>query len=594
MNAERAEKLMRSVGVAVVTGSLVFAQVPVAAIAEEANGGQAPQSQDGGTPPEKPEGEAAGDGGMGGSGEEPPGGFGGGMGGEGGEAPGGQPGGGGMGGANTMTFDYSGSYSGTIAADGTSVTKDGESAAATESDVNAALAQNGGLLSLTNVTLTKSGDDTNGDNCNFYGLNSILLAVGESSSVTIKDSQLNATSEGSNGIFTTDNATVLAHNVTINTTAGNSRGLDATYGGTILAGSVDISTKGDHCAGVATDRGGGTISLDSGSISTEGSGSPILYSTGNIQVSNVTGKATGSQLVGMEGLNTILISNSTLESTQTDKTASDPVADGVIIYQSTSGDAEAATGETATFQAVDSTLKSAIQSGSMFYLTNTTADVVLKNTTLDFDSSKANLLYAAGNNANSWGSAGKNGATVKFTGIEQQLKGNVVADTISSIDLHLTSNTTWTGAASIEENSAGSTSETPLTVNVGATSTWVVTANSTVSKLNVANGAKIVDANGKTVTIVAAGQTVVSGDSDLTVTVTGTYSTTYDESSAGSVSTDTIDRSAYTAAFGASADQTTSTAGSSSTSSESAASDSAEQASWWDAIVNWFKGLFGL
>ena len=583
MNSNSTDMLMRNVGVAVVTGALIFAQVPAAAIAEEANGGQAPQSQDGGTPPEMPSGEGGpGNGGGDGQPGEPPDGNGGGM------------GAGGMGGANTMTFDYSGTYSGAVSADGESVSKEGESYEATDSDVNAALAQNGGALTLTDVTLAKSGDDTNGDNCNFYGLNSVLLAVGEASSITIQDSQLNATSEGSNGIFATDNATVLAHNVSISTTAGNSRGLDATYGGTILAGSVDISTKGDHSGGVATDRGGGTISLNGGSISTEGSGSPILYSTGNIQVSNITGKATGSQLVGMEGLNTVVVRNSTLESAQTGKTASDPVADGVIIYQSTSGDAESTTGETATFQAIDSTLKSAIQSGSMFYLTNTSADVVLKNTTLDFDSSAANLLYAAGNDSNNWGSAGSNGATVKFTGIQQQLSGNVVADTISSIDLHLTDNTTWTGAASIEENSAGSTSEAPITVNVGATSTWIVTADSTVSALNIADGAKIVDANGKTVTIIAAGQTVVTGESDVTVTVTGTYSTDYDESSAGSESTDTIDRSQYTAAFGDNADQTSRTADADSSSeTEATGADSAAQASWWDSLVTWFKGLFG-
>ncbi len=585
MNSRNADRLMRNVGVAVVTGAIVFAQVPAAAIAEEVNGGQTPQSQDGGTPPEMPSGEGGpGNGGGDGQPGEPPDGNGGGMG-----------AGGGMGGANTMTFDYSGTYSGAVSADGESVSKEGESYEATESDINAALAQNGGSLALSDVTLTKSGDDANGDNCNFYGLNSVLLAVGEASSVTIQDSQLSATSEGSNGIFATDSATVLAHNVSISTSAGNSRGLDATYGGTILAGSVDISTKGDHSGGVATDRGGGTISLDGGSVSTEGSGSPILYSTGNIQVSNITGKATGSQLVGMEGLNTVIIRNSTLESTQTDKTASDPVADGVIIYQSTSGDAESTTGETATFQAIDSTLKSAIQSGSMFYLTNTSADVVLKNTTLDFDSGAADLLYAAGNDSNNWGNAGSNGTTVKFTGIQQQLNGNVVADTISSIDLHLTDNTTWTGAASIEENSAGSTSETPITVNVGASSTWVVTADSTVSALNVADGAKIVDTEGKTVTIVAAGQTVVSGDSNLTVTVTGTYSTSYDESTAGSESTDTIDRSAYTATFGDDADETARTTDNdSSTEAGTASTDSTTQTSWWDNLVAWFKGLIGL
>ena len=595
MNKQGAEKILRAVGVAVVTGSLVFSQVPTAAIAEGVGASQGGgQSAGTGTPPEKPEGETGGGEAPGGSSDgqpgEPPDGTGGGAG---GEAPDGQPGGsGGMGGANTMTFDYSGSYSGAITADGESVTATDEAYEATEADVNAALVQNGGALALTGITLSKSGDDTNGDNCNFYGLNSILLAVGESSTATVQNCELSATSEGSNGIFATDNATVLAKDVTISTTAGNSRGLDATYGGTILAGNVTIQTQGDHSGGMATDRGGGSISLVGGSISTAGSGSPLLYSTGNIQVSDVTGIATGSQLVGMEGLNTVLISNSTLESTQTEKTASDPVADGVIIYQSTSGDAEASTGETATFQAVDSTLKSAITSGSMFYLTNTTADVVLKNTVLDFDSSAANLLYAAGNDANSWGTAGKNGAAVKFTGIQQELSGNVVADTISSIDLHLIDGTTWTGAASIEENSAGSTSETPLTVNVGSTSKWVVTADSTVSALNVADGGQVVDAEGKTVTIVSAGQTVVSGDSDLTVTVTGGYSTDYDESSAGSVSTDTIDRTAYTDAFGE--DETPSSTTASDTTATDTATEASTQTSWWDAVVAWFKGLFGM
>ena len=493
-----------------------------------------------------------------------------------------------MGGANTMTFDYSGSYSGAVTADADSVSADSATYEATEADVNAALAQNGGALALTGVTLSKSGDDTNGDNCNFYGLNSILLAVGEGSTATIQNSSLSATSEGSNGIFATDNATVLAKNVSIDTTAGNSRGLDATYGGTILAGDVTISTQGDHCAGVATDRGGGNISVEGGDISTAGSGSPLLYSTGDVEVKNVKGTSTGSQLAGMEGLNTILIKDSTLESTITSKTASDPVANGVIIYQSTSGDAEASTGSTATFQAVNSTLKSAIESGSMFYLTNTSADVVLKNTALNFDSSKAMLLYAAGNDSNSWGSAGSNGATVKFTGIQQELAGDVVADTISSINLYLSEGTIWTGSARIEENAAGSTSEAPITVNVDDNSAWVVTGNSTVSNLNVASGAKVVDADGKTVTIVAGGQTVVAGDSSYTITVTGSYSTSYDGASAGTVTEDEIDRSDYDEAFGG--DSSSADTADSTDASASEGSDGG----WLAALVAWFKDLLGL
>ena len=576
MTKQSAESLMRKIGIAAVTGTLVFAQLPVAAIAAETTGA-ASSAQSSGQAPEPPSGDVSGQGGAPGPTDgqpgEPPS----------GDAPDGQPGG--MGGANTMTFDYTGTYTGAIEADGESISENGAAFEATEADQNAALAQNGGALALTGVTLTKSGDDTNGDNCNFYGLNSILLAVGEDSTATISDSALSATSEGSNGIFATDGATVLANNVQINTTAGNSRGLDATYGGTILAGNVDISTKGDHSGGIATDRGGGNISVDGGTVSTEGSGSPIVYSTGDIEISNVTGSASGSQLVGMEGLNTVLISNSTLESSQTDKTASDPVADGVIIYQSTSGDAESTTGETATFQAVDSTLKSAIQSGSMFYLTNTSADVVLENTVLDFDSDAANLLYAAGNDSNNWGSAGSNGANVTFTGINQTLAGDIVADTISCANVYLTSGTIWTGAASIEQNAAGTTSDAPVNVNIDATSSWVVTGDSTVSNLTVADGGKVVDPQGKTITIVAAGQTVVQGDSDYTVTVTGSYSTDYDASGAGTVTTDTIDRSAYDEAFGDS-DSTTAT------SAATAATDSTPNQGIFATILNWLKSLF--
>ena len=436
----------------------------------------------------------------------------------------GQPGGGMQGGADTMSFDYSGSYAGAIAADGEDISSDGESFTATEADQNAALVQNGGSLTLENALLQKSGDDTDGDRCNFYGVNSILAAVGEGSSATVSNSSLTATSAGSNGIFATDGATVKVSDTSIDTTADNSRGLDATYGGVITADDVDITTAGDHCAGIATDRGGGTITAVDSTVATQGSGSPILYSTGDIEVEGLTGTASGSQIAGMEGLNTIVIENSTLTSSITGKTASDPIANGIIIYQSTSGDAEATTGSTATFTAKDSTLSSAIQSGSMFYLTNTSATITLENTTLEFDSSQAALLIASGNDSNNWGQAGSNGATVKVKAVNQTLEGNIVADTISSVSLKLTKGSTWTGSAVIEENaSASSATDVPISITVGKNSSWIVTDNCTVSNLTVKKGATITDNDGQTVSIVANGKTVVEGTGNVTITVTGAY-----------------------------------------------------------------------
>ena len=453
-----AARLIRRTSVIALAGTLALASIPTSAFAAQSQRApQASASQGAGQPGEPPSGDA----------------------------PTGAPGNGAnpSGGTNTMSFDYSGTYSGAISADGTQVSSDGESFDASEADENAALAENGGTLSLTGATLMKSGD--------------------------------------------------------------------ATYGGTIIANGVTATTQGDHSATVATDRGGGNVSLTNSTLSTAGSGSPLLYSTGDIEVSGVTGTASGSQIAAMEGLNTILVNNSTLESTNTDKTASDPVANGIIIYQSTSGDAESTTGETATFQAADSTLKSAITSGSMFYLTNTSADVVLARASLDYDSDAADLIMAAGNDSNNWGTAGSNGAIVRFTGIEQQLTGNIEADTISSVDLHLTQGSIWTGSASISDNANGATSDAPITVNVDGTSSWVVTDSCTISALNVTSGAQVMDESGNTVTIVAGGQTVVQGDSDVTVTC-DSYSTGYDANEAGTLSDDLIDRSGFDEQMGTS------------------------------------------
>ena len=327
-------------------------------------GGTPPSGNSGETPPEKPDGDSEnppakpdGDSSnpQNGGGNPPAG--------ENGQ-PGNPPDG--KGGPNTQSYDYTGTLSGKLTADGEEVSSDNETISTSTADENAALVENGGTLKITNGKLQKSGDDTNGDNCNFYGINSILLAVGEKSKAYISNSALASDSEGSNAIFATDGATVYSEKNSITTSKGNSRGLDATYGGTIIADDMTIDTAGDHSASLATDRGGGNISVTNSTLNTSGSGSPLIYSTGAIEVSGVSGTAEGSQIAGMEGLNHIKIYDSELSSTITDKTASDPVANGVIIYQSTSGDADTSTGERAQFQAVDSTLRSKIESGAMF------------------------------------------------------------------------------------------------------------------------------------------------------------------------------------------------------------------------------------
>ena len=491
------------------------------------------------------------------------------------------------GGPDTITYNYSGTYTAAATADGEDIAIYEETIEAAESGQNAGLVTNGGKLDLANATLVKSGDDTDPDRCNFYGANAIVLAVNEASQAIVRDSALTASSEGSNGLFATDKATIFANNTTIETTANSARGLDATYGGTIVANGLTVSTQGDHCASIATDRGGGNISVTNSTLNTAGSGSPILYSTGDIEVDNVTGTAAGSQLVGMEGLNTVLISDSKLTSTNKGKTGSDPVANGVLIYQSTSGDAEAKTGETALFQATNSKLSSAIESGAMFYLTNTSAKVVLSNTELDFDSDAANLITAAGNDANNWGTAGSNGAIATFTGINQDLEGNVEVDTISTVDFFLLDGSTWEGASDIVDNAKASTNAEHLNVYIDSTSEWIVTDDSTVSNLNLAKGGKLVDKQGKAVKVADAdGNVLVEGASDVMVYVNDVFSTSVSTTEANAIEAADIDRSAFDEMFGI-----TTTFGENGNAAKGSTEDEQEVEATKQAIIDWFHNL---
>jgi hypothetical protein len=112
--------------------------------------------------------------------------------------------------------------------------------------------------------------------------------------------------------------------------------------------------------------------------------------------------------------------------------------------------------------------------------------------------------------------------------------------------MYLLVSSVYTGATSISTNSVNTdVSSTPITMNLDSTSTWIVTGNSTVTNLNAEVGSQIVDENGKTVTVVANGSTVVNGASDYTITVTGNYSTSVTTDSSNQLSTLYIDRTEF-------------------------------------------------
>ncbi|MCF0229867.1 MAG: hypothetical protein HUJ76_09290 [Parasporobacterium sp.] len=471
-------------------------------------------------------------------------------------------------------YDYTGENNGVLTADGQEIISDGETVSSEEPNVNALLAKNDGTLVFTNGTVYKSGDNDDGDSTNFYGINSISLTVGENSRSYISDSTLNASSAGSNGIFSTDKAISCVKNVTIDTTGAGCHGLDATYAGTILADGVNIVTHGSRSAVLATDRGGGNLSVTNSTVATEGDASPIFYSTGNIQVDHVTGSSVNSQIAVIDGKNTILMWNSEFISSYAPESGFG-MANGIQLYYSVSGDSETSTGEGSRFQAVNTTLSSAIKSGAMFYVNKTAGSILLSCSNISFDTEAAALLLVAGGTAGSLGassgeSAGSSsvtGANAAFTARNQVLEGRIEVDNISTLDFYLLDESSYTGymiitenseaaeaaaeaaedadnSADTEETGAEAATEPGITVNISADSAWIITQDTTISSLNAEEGAKILDTAGNPVTIIAGGVTVAEG-SETVLTVEGSYSTTFTTGEVNEITGDFIDRTPF-------------------------------------------------
>lgn len=331
---------------------------------------------------------------------------------------------------------------------------------ATASDENTVLLKNGAELTLENGTLTKRGDTTSGDGSNFNGQNAVFLVAGNSMA-TIKNSEIYSNSEGSNAIFATgDQTKVRIQHVKIHTKGNSSRGLDATYNGTIIANDVQITTEGAHCAPLATDRGEGTVTVTNATLSSNGEGSPCIYSTGNITANNSVGNAAGSECAVVEGKNSITLHNTSLTGN---------AKNGVMLYQSFSGDANTGI---ARFNAKDSNLTSKA-AGAMFYITNTQAEATLENTNLNFPSGV--LIQVT---SDRWGKENANGGDFTFKGIQQNLAGDIIANSISMVTLNLTQNSTLSGAINKDKTAKR------ITLNVDADSSWDVTNDSYVTIFN--------------------------------------------------------------------------------------------------------------
>lgn len=409
-----------------------------------------------------------------------------------------------------------------------------ETIESTGTDENAALISSGASVTLDNDTITRTSEDSKGgDNSSFYGVGAAVLAT--DGTAYVKDGSVTTDAAGGAGLFAYDDGTVYASGTTVKTTQDTSGGVHVAGGGTLYGWDLDVETNGESSAAIRSDRGGGTMVIDGGNYVSNGVGSPAIYSTADIAVSNASLTANGSEAVCIEGLNSIHLYDCDLTGNMSDLDQNDNTWT-VILYQSMSGDSEVGN---STFQMDGGSLTS--ENGGVFYTTNTESTITLNNVDINYNDDNELFLQCTGNtNQRGWGQSGVNGADCHFTGISQDMQGDVIWDSISDLDFYLTEGSSLTGAVVDDESYAGEGGEGYCNVYVSADSTWTVTGDSTVSSLE--NEGTIVDSNGKTVTIQGTDGTVyVQGDSEYTIT-TGSYSDTADMSGATAIQ----DQSVYT------------------------------------------------
>ncbi len=415
-----------------------------------------------------------------------------------GTPPDGKPGEGGFGGSTppgggTSSFEYTAAAEITSSAEQADQTYTSETA-----DESALIIDTADAVTIVNPTVTKAGDSNGGDNCNFYGLNAALLAMG-GTTATITGGTITSSASGANGVFcyggngasngaSGDGTTVIISDTVITTTGNGSGGIMTTGGGITYASNLTVETFGGSSAPIRTDRGGGTVVVDGGTYTSNGLGSPAIYSTADITVKNASLVSNLSEGVCIEGMNSITLENCDMTANNTQCNGNATFYDTIMIYQSMSGDADSGT---SSFTMTGGSLTSL--SGHMFHVTNTHAVITLSGVNLVNEGSDILLSVCD----DGWNGASN---TAELIADSQALSGTILVGDNATLTLTLSNGSAFEGTLSGEiTNAKGETVSTEIgaaKVVLDETSTWTLTADTYISSFegNIEN----VNSNGYT------------------------------------------------------------------------------------------------
>ena len=346
-----------------------------------------------------------------------------------------------------------------------SINEDSQTYSSTTGNVNALLVS-GGSSTINNPSISKSGDAA-GDNADFYGTNAAILAY-NNANLNITNGTINTNGGHANAVFAYGTGSITLNNTSINTTNNNSGGIMVSGGGRINAYNLNVKTSGRSSAAIRSDRGGGTITTSQGTYETSGVGSPAIYSTAYIIANGSNLISTASEGIIVEGANSVILNNVTLTDTNTTLNGHSETYKNIFLYQSGSGDASHGNAEFTANKSKITTNK-----GDTIFVTNTVATITLNdNNIINNDGDFLRIQKGK------WGTSGTNGGIVTLNLSKQSVKGNIIVDNISTLDITMKENSALYGAID-KDNQAKN-----ITLTMSNNSILSLTADSYIDVLN--------------------------------------------------------------------------------------------------------------
>ncbi|PMD31363.1 hypothetical protein L207DRAFT_537317 [Hyaloscypha variabilis F] len=329
---------------------------------------------------------------------------------------------------------------------------------ATGEDESNLLVEATGVAYVTAVTFDKTGDSSDSSESSTTDLNA-AVAIDDYGTLYLYDSTITADGVSANALHVHETGSyAYLYDLTLTASGDGSHGIYVA-GGYIYAESLVATTNGVSGSAIATDTGGGTIVVKTATVNTNGLKSALLYSTGNITVTDLTGTAAVAPAACIDGANSFEITDSSI--------TSGPEEHGVLQICSTTSGGET---DVATAVVKGGSLEETRGIYGLIFVGNVIGDITLNDVEVTIKSG----IFVNSSADSAWGTTGSNGGTAVISATDMDIVGDSYVDDISSLSLSLYS-TTYSGAINTDDTGGS------VTVYLDSSSTWTVTGDSYVT-----------------------------------------------------------------------------------------------------------------